>query len=141
MVLNHDDADDITQEVFISIWKNLDAFRQDAKLFTWIYRITTNACLNFLKKRKLDVVNFEDAEHELASRSQHHDLHDSDEIERKLKKALLTLPAKQRMVFNLRYYDELKYEDIAEITNTSVGALKANYHHAVKKIENILNND
>lgn len=141
MVLDHDDADDVVQEVFIKIWKNLHRFRQDSKLYTWIYRIATNECLNFLKKKKrVSLLSLTDYQGVLISKLDMSIQLDGDMIEMKLQKALLTLPDKQRLVFNMKYFDEMKYADISEITGTSIGSLKASYHHAVKKIEEIINN-
>lgn len=142
MVIDHDDADDLVQEVFVKVWKHIGKFREDAQLYTWIYRIATNECLNFLRKKKNKFfLPIHDVQHELSEKldSSHHI--DGDEIQLKLQKALLTLPDKQRLVFNMKYFDEMKYEEISEITGTSVGSLKANYHHAVKKIENSLKQD
>ncbi len=136
MIIDHDEADDLTQEVFIKVWKHLPNFRQDAQLYTWIYRIATNECLNFLKsKKRRFFLPINDITEELSQKIDANAGPDADEIQVKLQKALLKLPDKQRLVFNMRYYDELKYEEIAEILGTSVGALKASYHHAVKKIE------
>ena len=140
MVIDHADADDLTQETFIKVWQHLGEFRGDSQLFTWIYRIASNECFNFLNKKKrrfftpLDDVDYElegkvDADPELSA----------DEIQNKLQKAILRLPEKQRLVFHLRYYDEMPYEQMAEVTGTSEGALKASYHHAVRKIEDFLN--
>lgn len=139
MVIDHDDADDITQEVFIKIHKAIETFREDSQLFTWIYRIATNECLNFLnKKRRRFFLPIEDISIQLSSKIDSSNDISGDEIQKKLQKALLQLPDKQRLVFNMRYYDDLSYEHMSEITNTSVGALKASYHHAVKKIEDYL---
>jgi RNA polymerase sigma factor (sigma-70 family) len=139
MVIDHDDADDLTQEVFIKINNAIDRFREDAQLFTWIYRIATNECLNFLnRKRRRFFLPIEDIEGELTAKIDSSAM-DGDEIQRKLQKALLKLPDKQRLVFNMKYFDDLPYDQIAEITKTSVGALKASYHHAVKKIEEFIN--
>jgi len=139
MVIDHDDADDITQEVFIKIHKAIDTFREDSQLFTWIYRIATNECLNFLaKKRRRFFLPLEDISGQLSSKIDSSSDISGDEIQKKLQKVLLQLPDKQRLVFNMRYFDDLSYEDIAEITKTSVGALKASYHHAAKKIEDYL---
>ena len=139
MVIDHDDADDLVQEIFVKVWKNLKSFREDAKLFTWIYRIATNECLTFLKKKRNKFfIPIHDIQGELASKLDHEPGIGGDEVELKLQKALLTLPDKQRMVFNMKYYDELKFKEIAEITATSEGALKASYHHAVKKIEEFI---
>ncbi len=142
MVIDHNDANDLTQNVFIKVWKNLDKFKGTAQLYTWIYRIATNECLTFLKKkRRRFFVSVVDVENELSNKidTSHHI--DGDEIALKLEKAVLTLPDKQRLVFNMKYFEELKYQQIAEITDTSVGSLKASYHHAVKKIEEILSHD
>ncbi len=142
MVIDHDDADDVVQEVFIKVWKNLHRFRQDSQLYTWIYRIATNECLNFLKKkRRVSLLSLSDYQDVLISKLDLAVQVDGDMIEMKLQKALLKLPDKQRMVFNMKYFDDMKYQDIAAITETSVGSLKASYHHAVKKIEEILNHD
>jgi RNA polymerase sigma-70 factor (ECF subfamily) len=136
MVIDHDDADDLTQEVFIKIHKAIGNFREDAELFTWIYRIATNECLTFLKKkRRRFFLPLEDVGKELSLKIDSSAGISEDEIQKKLQKALLTLPDKQRLVFNMKYFDDLSYEVISEITGTSVGALKASYHHAVKKIE------
>jgi len=139
MVIDHDDADDITQEVFIKVHKSIEGFREDSQLFTWIYRIATNECLNFLnKKRRRFFLPIEDIAPQLAAKIDTSEEISGDEIQMKLQKALLQLPDKQRLVFNMKYFDDLSYEDISEITSTSIGALKASYHHAVKKIEDYL---
>lgn len=141
IVINHDDTDDILQDTFIKIWKNLDKFREDSALYTWLYRIATNEALSFLRKRKKAMNISMDENPELMnylegpSQSAHVS---GDAIALKLQKAVLQLPEKQRLVFNFKYYENLKYEDIAEITGTSVGGLKATYHAAVKRIEEIL---
>lgn len=142
MVIDHNDADDITQEVFIKIHQHIDNFREDARLYTWIYRIATNECLNFLQRKKRRFfLPLGDVEAELAAKLDNVPGLNGDEIQLRLQKALLTLPAKQRIVFNMKYFDEMTYEEIAEVTDTSVGALKASYHHAVKKIEEYLGNE
>jgi RNA polymerase sigma-70 factor (ECF subfamily) len=142
MVIDHDEADDIVQDVFLKVWKNIDSFREDSSLYTWIYRIATNECLNFLKRKKRKFfLPLGDVEYELNQKLDHSAYISGDEIQMKLQKALLKLPDKQRLVFNMKYFDDMKYEDIAEITNTSVGSLKASYHHAVKKIEEFINHD
>lgn len=139
MVIDHNDADDLTQEVFIKVHKNLHTFREEARLYTWIYRIATNECLNFLQRKKRRFfLPIHNVEAELIRK-----LHDTpsmpgEEIQFLLQDAILKLPVKQRLVFNMRYFDDLSYEEIADITKTSVGALKASYHLAVKKIEGIL---
>jgi RNA polymerase sigma factor (sigma-70 family) len=141
MVIDHDDADDLTQDVFIKIWKNLANFRQDAQLYTWIYRIATNECLNFLSsKRRRFFLPLNDVAAELSQKIDASPDLEGDEIQKRLQKALLLLPDKQRLVFNMRYYEDLKYEEISAILGTSVGALKASYHHAAKKIEDFLTN-
>jgi len=139
MVLSHDDADDLTQQVFIKAWKGIDGFRGESKLSTWLYRIAHNECISFLRsaKRVLNV-DAADVEHALGNALQADVLFTGDEIQAKLQTAIALLPEKQKAVFIMRYYDELKYEDMAEITGTSVGALKASYHHAVQKIETFL---
>lgn len=141
MVIDHDDANDLTQDTFIKAWKGLEHFKGDSQLFTWLYRIATNESLNHLaKKKRRFFLPINDITEELSNKLEDSDLISGDEIQLKLQKALLTLPDKQRLVFNMKYYDELKYEDISEITRTSVGALKASYHLAVKKVEEFLKN-
>lgn len=136
MVIDHDDADDLTQETFIKVWKALDNFKGESQLFTWIYRIATNECLNHLaKKKRRFFLPINDITEELSNKLENSDMISGDEIQLKLQKAILILPDKQRLVFNMKYYDVLKYEEISDITGTSVGALKASYHLAVKKIE------
>ena len=140
-VYSHDDADDLTQEVFIKIWAALPSFRADAQLFTWIYRIATNESLNFLRKQKLRTILSLDSSDSILVKKLECDEHfNGDKIQTELQKAIIKLPEKQRVVFNLRYFDEMKYEDISEITGTSVGALKASYHHAYNKIKETLLN-
>lgn len=142
MVIDHDDADDLTQEVFIKIHRYIDTFREDSQLFTWIYRIATNECLTFLdKKKRRFFLPIADVAGELNAKLDSSSHVSGDEIEKKLQKALLKLPDKQRLVFNMKYFEDLSYEQMSEITNTSVGALKASYHHAVKKIEEFLTHD
>jgi RNA polymerase sigma factor (sigma-70 family) len=139
MVIDHDDADDLTQEVFIKIHKHIDGFREDSQLYTWIYRIATNECLSFLQKKKRRFfLPIGDVAQELLGKLDSSSLISGDDIQLKLQKALLTLPDKQRAVFNMKYFDDMSYEDISEVTKTSVGALKASFHHAVKKIEDFL---
>jgi len=142
MVIDHDDADDVTQDVFIKVWKNIHSFREESKLSTWVYRIATNECLTFLRKKKAkQFFSLNSLGNNLENKLTMEDSFSGDEIQLKLQKALLKLPDKQRMVFNMKYFDEMKFNEISEITGTSVGALKANYHHAVKKIEESLNED
>lgn len=142
IVLNHDDADDVLQNTFIKVYRNIDGFKGDSKLFSWMYRIATNESLTFLKQksRKLGVSNMEYQER-LVDNLQA-DVHfDGDEIQLKLQKAITTLPEKQKLVFTMKYFQELKYHEISDILETSVGGLKASYHLAVKKIEAFLKAD
>ena len=142
MVTDHDDANDVLQNVFLKAWKGLDKFREDANLYTWLYRIVTNESITFINKRKkMNGVSMDDVEHYIAQNLESDVYYSGDDIQRKLEAALQTLPDKQRAVFTLKYYEEKKYDEIAEITGTSVGALKASYHHAVKKIEKFLKED
>lgn len=135
----HEDANDLLQDIFIKIWAALPSFRGDAQLFTWIYRIATNEVLNYLRKHKFKALVSFDSETTILERKIDEDPHfDGNAMQRELHKAIQHLPQKQRVVFNLRYFDELKYEDIAEITGTSIGALKASYHHAYNKIKDEL---
>lgn len=142
IIINHDDTDDIVQDTFIKVWKNLKNFRSDSNLYTWIYRIATNEALSFLQKKKRKYLfTTIDYNSKLSKNLEADNYYDGDEIQLRLQKALLTLPDKQRLVFNMKYYDELKYEEMSEVLGTSVGALKASYHIAVKKIEKyIINN-
>jgi len=136
MVINHDDADDIVQNVFLKVWNNLSTFREDAKLYTWIYRIATNESLSHLKSRRLKMfLSFNGMEKQMEQALLDDNFFSGDEIEIKLQKAILKLPAKQRLVFNMRYYNELSYDEMSAILGTSAGALKASYHFAAKKIE------
>lgn len=140
-VYSHDDADDLTQEVFIKIWAALPSFRGDAQLFTWIYRIATNEALNFLRKQKIRaLISLDSADSILVRKLEQDAYFNGDKLQTELQKAIIRLPEKQRIVFNLRYFEEMKYEDISEITGTSVGALKASYHHAYNKIKETLLN-
>jgi len=141
MVLDHDDADDLTQNTFIKAWKNLDAFRGDAQISTWLFRIAYNESVTFLeRKKKLMNVPMEDVEHKLIGVLQEDELYTGDFMQMQLQTAMAMLPEKQKAVFVMKYYEEKKYEEIAEITGTSVGALKASFHHAIKKIEAYLLN-
>lgn len=142
MVIDHDDANDVVQEVFIKVHKAIDKFREDAQLYTWIYRIATNECLSFLnRKRRRFFFSLDNVNGELSNKIDSAPYVDGDEIQKKLQKALLQLPDKQRLVFNMKYYEELSYEEMSAITKTSVGALKASFHHATKKIEHFLTTD
>ncbi|SHK30826.1 RNA polymerase sigma-70 factor, ECF subfamily [Maribacter aquivivus] len=142
IVLSHDDADDVLQNTFIKVYKNIDGFKGDSKLFSWIYRIATNEALNFIKQRaKLQGVSDTDYQDKLVSNLEADVYFEGDEIQLQLQKAIVTLPEKQKLVFNMKYFQELKYEEISEILNTSVGGLKASYHLAVKKLEQYLKED
>lgn len=141
MVVEHEDANDVLQNVFIRIWKGLDNFREDSQLYTWLYRIATNECLSFLEiQKKKATVSFEDVETGLSNRIKADKDFDANKLEWKLQLAIQQLPEKQRVVFNLRYYDEMPYEEMSRVLETSEGALKASYHHAVKKIEDYILN-
>lgn len=142
IVISHEDTDDVLQNAFIKAWKGLANFRNESKLYTWLYRIATNESITFLKKQKrkffLPII---DVQRQLENKLEADEHFTGDEVQLKLQKAILSLPEKQRLVFNMKYFDEMKYNDIAEILETSVGALKASYHHAVKKIENFIKAD
>lgn len=136
LVQNHDDADDLLQNTFMKAWQNLEYFRGDARLSTWLYKIAVNESLSFLaRERKRYTMSLDDQESALANMIEADSYFDGEEADKLLRKAILTLPEKQRIVFNMKYFDEMKYEEISEILGTSVGALKASYHLAVKKIE------
>lgn len=141
MVVDHDDANDVLQNVFIKVWNALGNFREDARLYTWLYRIATNESLSFIeqKKRKASV-SFSDVEEGLSNSIKADKDFDAAKLEWKLQLAIQQLPEKQRVVFNLRYYDEMPYNEISQVLETSEGALKASYHHAVKKIEDFILN-
>jgi RNA polymerase sigma-70 factor (ECF subfamily) len=136
IVLNHDDADDVLQNTFIKVFQNLKKFKGDSKLFSWMYRIATNEALTFIKqKAQKNKVSTEELQNKTIDNLKADVYFDGDEIQIKLQKAIALLPQKQQLVFKMKYFEELKYEEIAAILETSVGALKASYHHAVKKIE------
>ncbi|HIZ91543.1 MAG TPA: RNA polymerase sigma factor [Candidatus Bacteroides merdavium] len=142
IVYSHEDANDLLQNTFIKAWTNIDYFRGDAKLSTWLYRIALNECLTFLnKQRAATTVSLDDPEADVLQKLESDPYFSGDKIQITLQKALLTLPEKQRMVFNLKYYQEMKYEEMSEIFGTSVGALKASYYHAVKKIEKFFDDE
>lgn len=142
MVVDHEDANDVLQNMFIKVWKGLDNFREDSQLYTWLYRIGTNEALTFLssqKKRQASSLN--DEENGLSNKLKSDEGFDANKLEWKLQLGIQSLPEKQRVVFTLRYYDEMPYQEMSKILDTSEGALKASYHHAAKKIEEfILNN-
>lgn len=142
IVMNHDDTDDILQNVYIKVWKNVDGFREDSTLFTWLFRIATNESLSFLQKQRRHAVLSMNEVSDYLTDSLESDVYfDGDEIQKKLQLAIIQLPEKQRIVFNMKYFDEIKYEEMSEILKTSVGALKASFHFAVKKIEEYLDED
>ena len=142
MVLNHDDADDVLQNTFIKIYSNLANFKGDSKLFSWMYRIATNEALTFMQQRtKKSGISNEEVQQKAINNLESDVYFDGNEIQLKLQKAIAGLPEKQQLVFKMKYFEELKYEQISEITGTSVGGLKASYFHAVKKIEDFLNSN
>jgi len=137
LVLSHDDANDIFQDTFLKAWNNIQYFRGDAKISTWLYKIALNESLAFLNKAKAENnISLDDEDAVIANKLEGDSYFNGDETAVLLQKALHSLPEKQRIVFNLKYYQEMKYEDMSDILGTSVGALKASYHLAVKKIEN-----
>lgn len=139
IVLNHEDANDVIQNTFIKVYRNIAKFEAKSKLYTWLYRIATNEAITFLRKKKRKAtVDIEGDTSEITRQLTADTYFDGDEIQIQLQAALSTLPEKQRAVFNLRYFDELSYKEISELLDTSVGALKASYHHAVKKIESFI---
>lgn len=141
MVVTHDDTNDILQNVFIKVWKNLGEFREESNLYTWLYRIATNESLSWIEKqKKRSSVSLSDSAIFTEKLTSEKDF-DANKIEWRLQQAIQSLPEKQKVVFNLRYYDEMPYEDMAGVLGTSVGALKASYHHAVKKVEAFLKGD
>jgi RNA polymerase sigma factor (sigma-70 family) len=141
MVVDHDDANDVLQNMFIKVWKNLDNFREDSQLYTWMYRIATNESLTFLEQqKKRSSVSLSNEESNLTNKLQADKDFDGNKLEWKLQMAIQQLPEKQKAVFNLRYYDEMPYEEMSRVLETSEGALKASYHHAVKKIEDYILN-
>jgi len=141
MVIEHEDANDVLQNVFIRVWNGLENFREDSQLYTWLYRIGTNECLTFLEqKKRKSTVSLGDVETGLSNSIKADKGFDANKLEWKLQLAMQQLPEKQRIVFNLRYYDEMPYEEMSKVLETSEGALKASYHHAVKKIEDFILN-
>ena len=139
IVIDHEDANDIVQNVFIKVWKALDNFREDSQLYTWLYRIATNECITFLnQKKKRFFIPIVDIEHQLSGSLEGDPNFTGDKIMLKLQQAVLKLPTQQRIIFNMKYFDGLKYDEIAAILNLTTGALKASYHHAVKKLEKYL---
>lgn len=142
ILLDHEDTNDAIQNVFIRVWNNLEKFRGDSQLFTWLYTIATNEALSFLRKKKRRVfISFDSIEYEMAEKLASDPLFSGDKIQLKLQQAVVRLPPQQRLIFNMKYYDGMKYEQIAEILGLTVGALKASYHHAVKKISKYVTTD
>lgn len=142
IVLNHDDADDVLQNTFMKIFKNINGFKGESQLFSWMYRIATNEALSFIKQRsKIQGISDMDYQEKLVANLKADVYFEGDEIQLKLQQAIATLPEKQKLVFNMKYFQELKYEEISQILETSVGGLKASYHLAVKKVEQYLKMD
>lgn len=141
MVIEHEDANDVLQNVFIKVWNGLENFREDAQLYTWLYRIATNECLTWMEQQKKRTsVSFEEESVNLENKIRADKHFDANKLEWKLQLAIQQLPEKQRIVFSLRYYDEMPYEEMSRVLETSEGALKASYHHAVKKVEDFILN-
>lgn len=139
ILIDHDDTNDVLQNVFVKVWRNLEGFKGESQLYTWLYRIATNESITFLnQKKKRAGVPLDEGSSFLGVSLQSDALFKGDEIQAKLQKAILTLPDKQRIVFNMKYFDNMKYEEMSQVLETSVGALKASFHHAVKKIESYL---
>lgn len=142
MITDHDEAQDVLQNTFIKVWNGLDKFREDSKLYSWLYRIAHNECLNHLRSLKKGIFTSDESVVERLTTTLDSSEHfNGDLIQKKLQRALMKLPDKQRAVFTMKYFDELKYEEISDITGTSVGALKSSYHIAVKKIESWVTTD
>lgn len=139
MVLSHDDANDLVQNTFIKAWTNIDKFRGDSKISTWLYRIAINETLNFLGKNQNNTVSINSPEGAIAEQLESDTHFNGERADALLQEAIHRLPEKQRLTFNMKYYEEMKYEEMSEILGTSVGALKASYHIAVKKIEDYIN--
>ncbi len=141
LVIDHEDANDVLQNMFIKVWNALENFREDSQLYTWLYRIATNESLTFIEqKKKKNATSLSDVEAGLSNKILASEGFDANRLEWKLQLAIQQLPEKQRVVFNLRYYDEMPYEEMSRILETSEGALKASYHHAAKKIEEFIKN-
>lgn len=141
IVMDHEDADDVLQNTFIKVWKSIDKFREESSLYTWLYRIATNESISFLNSNKRrSFMPLNNLSEYLVKNLESDPYFEGDEIQLKLQEAIVRLPEKQRIVFNMKYFDEMKYEDMSKILDTSVGALKASYFHATKKIEEYLKN-
>ncbi len=142
LVLIHEDTDDVLQNTFIKVYRNIENFNEKSKLYTWLYRIASNEAIDHLKKKaKLKFQDISEYQTAVLSSSQEDNLYDGDRIQTLLHKAIATLPEKQQLVFNMKYFDDMKYQEISDILDTSVGALKSSYFHAVKKIEVFVNNN
>lgn len=142
IVLNHDDTDDVLQNTFVKVFQHLKNFKGDSKLFSWMYRIATNEAITFInQKAKRNGMTSEALQSKIVDNLKADSYFDGNEIQLKLHRAIALLPEKQQLVFKMKYFEELKYEDLSEILGTSVGALKASYHHAVKKIEHFMTTD
>jgi len=140
IVIDHDDTDDVLQNTFIKVFQNLKSFKGESKLFSWVYRIATNEAITFVSsKAKKNNISNEEVQQKALQNLQADEYFEGDAMELKLQQAITSLPDKQQLVFKMKYYEDLKYEEISEILGTSVGALKASYHHAVKKIEDFIN--
>lgn len=141
MVVNHEDANDVLQNMFIKVWRSLSNFREDSQLYTWLYRIATNESLTYIEQqKKRSSLSLSDDESTVSNKLVADKDYDGNKVQWKLQQAIATLPDKQRAVFNLRYFDEMSYEEMSRVLETSEGALKASYHHAVKKIEDYILN-
>lgn len=142
MVVDHDDANDVLQNVFIRVWNGLENFKGESQLYTWLYRIATNESLTFLEsQKKRTAISLSNVETGLENKIRADQNFDANKLEWKLQLAIQSLPEKQKLVFSLRYYDEMPYEEMSRVLDTSEGALKASYHHAVKKIEEYITNN
>jgi len=139
MVFSHDDADDVLQNAFVKVYKSIKNFKRNSKLYTWLHRIAINESITFLnKKKRMSIASIDHPDLGLSNQLKADEYFDGNEVEMMLQRALSTLPDKQKEVFNLRYYDEMTYKDMSELLGTSIGGLKASYHHALKKIENYI---
>lgn len=141
IVISHDDTDDVLQNTFIKIFRNINNFKEESKLYSWMYRIATNEAITFINQRaKKNNSSTEEIQQNLINNLQADEYFDGNEAQIKLQKAIASLPQKQQLVFNMKYFDEMKYKDMSEVLDTSVGALKSSYHIAVKKIEEFIQN-
>jgi RNA polymerase sigma-70 factor (ECF subfamily) len=139
ILLSHEDTDDVLQNTFVKVWKSIENFREESSLYTWLYRIATNESITFLNsKKRRNLLPLNDVSDYLMENLTSDPYFEGDKLQLKLQQAVLQLPEKQRIVFNMKYFDEMKYEDMSRILGTSVGALKASYHHAAKKIEEFI---